>query len=314
MTPTSTSEHYREQQRLAVTTIAAARRAWSSMSSDFDASWVSVGPKVLTLATAAQLGAARQGIAYLPAVLAETDQPDRPEGGVVPQALAGVAADGRSLDGLLYGAVTQAKTAATGSTDVAAALVQGSRWLDMALASVVSDAARDAVSVGIAARPQIGGYVRMLNTPSCSRCAVLAGKWFKWNAGFLRHPRCDCRHIPASEDRAGDFRTDPRAAFERGQVRGLTIAEGQAITDGADIGQVVNSRRGMTTTLGRKTTTEGTTVRGAYGRSVAGQGAVKDGRYRRATTVRLRPEAIYAEANGDRDEAIRLLKRFGYLT
>jgi hypothetical protein len=70
-----------------------------------------------------------------------------------------------------------------------------------------------------------------------------------------------------------------------------------AIRDGADLGQVVNARRGMYTAAGRSLTVESTTRRG-----------VAPGK------VRLMPEQIYREARGDRDEAIRLLKRFGYLT
>jgi hypothetical protein len=30
--------------------------------------------------------------------------------------------------------------------------------------------------------------------------------------------------------------------------------------------------------------------------------------------IRLMPEQVFREADGDRDEALRLLKRFGYLT
>lgn len=319
MIPQSTAEHYRQQQRLAVATVAAMRRAWSGMTRDFDGSWTSVGPRLVTVAVSAQLGAARQGAAYLPRVLEETDQPDDPAGAVNVAALVGTTADGRSLDGLLYGAVTTSKTASSGAVAPADALAVGGRWLDMVAASLVADAARDAVGVGIAARPQITGYVRMLNTPSCARCVVLAGKWFKWNQGFLRHPRCDCRHIPASENRAGDFRTDPRAAIETGRVNGLSRADRQAIEDGADVGQVINARRGMRDVRmaqrDLKITTEGTTTRGVAGRALADQGLVRlDGsRYRSARTPRLRPESIYALAE-DRDDAIRLLKRFGYLS
>lgn len=298
--PQATLDHYRDQQRLTVATLASARRLWRRMGGDFDQSWRTVGRDLLILTEAAQLGAIRQGIDYLPAVLGETGQVDDPAGDVIPQALAGEAPDGRTLEGLLYGAVTEAKTAAA-TVPAGQALTRGGLWLDMALQTLVADAARTAVGVGIAARPQITGYVRMLNTPSCARCVVLAGKWFQWNTGFLRHPRCDCRHIPSSEDRAGDYRTDPRAAVEAGQVRGLSGADRQAISDGADVGQVVNASRGMVTAdpQGRrvKATTEG----------------AKAQRARTGSRVRLRPDAIYREA-ANRADAIRMLKQFGYLT
>lgn len=35
------------------------------------------------------------------------------------------------------------------------------------------------------------GYVRMLTPPSsCDRCVILAGRWYRWNQGFERHPMC----------------------------------------------------------------------------------------------------------------------------
>src|SRR5690348_18342012 len=37
----------------------------------------------------------------------------------------------------------------------------------------------------------------LLNPPSCQRCAILAGRWYRWSQGFLRHPRCDCVNLPA---------------------------------------------------------------------------------------------------------------------
>jgi hypothetical protein len=212
----------------------------------------------------------------------------------------------------------------------------------------VNDAARVATGLGITGRPGVGGYVRMLNPPSCSRCAVQAGKWFRHNQGFDRHPRCDCIHVPANEDMAGDLRTDPDAYFrslsEAEQDRVFTKAGAQAIRDGADIGQVVNARRGATgfapagarltpaeaqalrggrtraqleaTELyGRQvyTTSEGATVRGVYGSS-AGRAAKQRGqRYRVSRQPRLMPESIYEIAE-DREDAIRLLRRYGYLT
>jgi hypothetical protein len=80
------------------------------------------------------------------------------------------------------------------------------------------------------------------------------------------------------------------SAAEQDKV--FTKAGAQAIRDGADPAKVVNARRGMQTAAdGRLYTTE------AAGR----------------TASRLMPEQIYREANGSRDEAIRLLRRFGYI-
>jgi hypothetical protein len=334
------------------------------MSGEFDASWPAVQRDLLIVVSAAQLGAARNGAGYVPAVLAETGQPDGAVGEVDPRAFVGVASDGRELGPLLYGAVTTAKDAARGTitTDggvttyfpgvgAQEALARGGRWLDMAVWTQVADAARGATHVGIVARPQIGGYVRMLNPPSCSRCVVLTGKWYRFNQGFRRHNRCDCVHIPVSENRAGDFRTDPKAYFESlsktDQDRIFTNAGAESIRLGADIGQVVNARRGArgltpagarvtaeearilrgglerghlqtVDVFGRQvfTTTEGTTRRGVASVRL---GAWEDGvkvpgaRYRSSRTPRLMPESLLELSAGNRDEAVRLLRHFGYI-
>lgn len=295
-TPDSTTAHYRQQQRLTALTVAAARREWQRLGvEDFDATWRVVGARLTTIVTAAQAAAAADGGRYVSAAVAELGLPSAAAGDVVPAAFAGEASDGRPLDSLLYQPViqTRARMARRGLS-LGAALAGAQTTLDVIVRTQVADAARQASGVAIAARPGVAGWVRMLNLPSCERCAVLAGKWFRWNEGFSRHPRCDCRHIPASEDMAGDLRTDPRAAIEAGQVRGLSQADTKAILDGADVGQVVNAKRGM------------------YTADVGGR-PVKSTREGAGRALRLRPEEIYRQVGADRGEAIRLLSRNGYL-
>jgi hypothetical protein len=272
------------------------------MGVDFDRSWTTVAPKLVVLSSSAQLASARAGAASVSAILAETGQPDEPAGEVQPRAFVGVAADGRTLDGLLYGAVTEAKTAVGGGATPPQALAVAGRWLDMAVQAMVADAGRAAAGVAVAARPHMG-WVRMVNAPCCSRCAILAGKHFKWNQGFQRHPHCDCTHIPSLEDRAGDFRTDPQALARSGQITDLREAEKKAIEDGADLSQLVNARRGKAGLRGM-TTTQGATRRGLAGKRL--------GASRGQRAVRLTPEGIYAQA-GDQAEAIELLYQHGYL-
>jgi hypothetical protein len=62
-------------------------------------------------------------------------------------------------------------------------------------------------------------------------------------------------------------------------------------------------------------TTEGVTVRGLAGQKMARDaGRTRGrGRYSKAKGPRLMPEAIMELADGDRDEAVRLLERFGYI-
>src|SRR5690348_10817874 len=111
MLPQAASDYYEAQQRLIAATLALTRREWARMGEDFDSSWANVGPRVELLTASAQVGAARNGIASVPAVLLEIDQMVEAEGRPSARAFSGYASDGRPLDSLLYGAVIQAKTA-----------------------------------------------------------------------------------------------------------------------------------------------------------------------------------------------------------
>ncbi len=303
--PDAAAEHYRSQQRLAVATLAATRSAWAGMSGELDASWRVVGPALVLPLTAAQLVAADAGAAYVGAVLDEQGITADPVAEVLPEGVAGVASDGRSLAGLLLAAVTTTKTAIAQGAAVPTALAQGKRFVDTVALTQTRDAGRSGESLAIAARPTITTWTRMLNPPSCSRCVILAGRVYRWNAGFQRHPRCDCRHIPTSEAAAGDLTVDPAAYFgsltEAEQDRTYGKAGAQAIRDGADQGRVVNARRGMAPAQigGRDIlfTRESVTRRGV----ASGLGR-----------PRLMPETIYAIAE-DRADAIRLLRANRYL-
>jgi hypothetical protein len=179
-------------------------------------------------------------------------QPDDPAGtGAARERSPGVASDGRALDSLLdipaQGAVEvgwrrgTAPDRALASRRVAAGACSRE--------TTVQDAGRQAaVSAGSPPAPRVGGHVRMLTPPSCSRCVILAGRWYRWSTGFKRHPLCDCRMIPASEDAAHDLTTDSRAYFKSlsaaEQDKTFTKAGAESIRLGADINQVVKARRG----------------------------------------------------------------------
>jgi hypothetical protein len=181
--------------------------------------------------------------------------------------------------------------------------------IERLVASEVADAGRAAAQAEIVARPDWTNYVRVLNPPSCARCAILAGRIYRDLDGFARHPLCDCIHWPVeSWDQAHDLGLvfSAKDAFEKDQVRGLSKADAQAISDGANISQVVNAARGMSTAdifgrRGVKSTTAGTTKRSAWRKANPDR------------AIRLRPEAIY-EAAKDAEDAIRLLRLYGYLT
>lgn len=334
--PEAAAAHYRRMQRVQMVAITGVAASWARMTPDVDASWPAVRDRAVPLVESAQLAAARSGASYVPLALAEQGLTDDPLGAVETAALAGIAADGRPLDSLLFGAVVHTKDRLAAGVDIAQALAAGGIWLEGAARTQVSDAGRGAAGLAIAATPR-AGWTRMVNPPCCGRCAVLAGKTFKWNEGFLRHPRCDCTHVPTPEVGAGNAGTSPLAAFEAmsraEQDKAFTKAGARAIRDGADPSQVVNARRsasGMSRadggrgqlerrdTFGQQlyVTTEGTTRRGAAYQSLTrGRGTdvrTPGQRLARAQAPRLMPESIYDIAT-DREDAVRLLKANGYL-
>lgn len=240
--PQATEVLYSTLQRYQLLLVFGARGLWSRMTPDFDRSWSGIAPSMEALTSGAQVAAATAGVAYVPEVLAETGQPDRPQARIRPQAFAGVASDGRSLAGLLAGSVVTAKRAVTRGLDGGDALAAGQRWLEGALQTAVTDAARDATAASIVARPDVG-WVRMVNPPCCSRCAVLAGRVYKWNDGFQRHPRCDCLHIPTTLANADSFLSKPDELVKRGLITDLTPAQKARIDEGHSLVKVLNESR-----------------------------------------------------------------------
>lgn len=214
--------------------------------------------------------------------------------------------------------------------------VETDRQFNLIVSSLVADAGRSAMGAWIASRRTETGYIRTLTPPSCSRCAILAGRWYRWSDGFQRHPGCDCEMVPGPRSAAV---ADPYGAFERGEIgsyrtmpdgtrrfeSGLSRAQTKAIEDGADISQVVNASRGMRTVNfgGRRirVTTEGTTGRALAYSALSTRGTtttryvsgVRPVARRVASAPRLTPETIYRIAGDDRNEAIRLLRINGYL-
>lgn len=297
-------DHYHARVELVDKAVDASLARWGQVEPvRFGASWDKLLPEVMTILAGAQLAAARESNNYVGAALAAQGVRVSPDAEVVPRALAGIASDGRTLDSLLRApAVATAEALASGAT-LERAMATGRATLDMIVHTQVSDAGRVADGIAVTTRPHVG-WVRMLVGHSCPRCVLLAGRFYAYSDGFDRHPNDDCISIPAVEDTAGDFRTDPKKAFEEGRVRGLSRAETKAIEDGADMGQVINAKRGMSTAGGVKTTTEGATSRGLAGQRLG----VPRGR----VAVRPTPEAIYKLAE-DRADAVRMLRRFSYI-
>lgn len=340
--PQSASQYRRRYQQLVLGLLLAARQAWRRL--DRDGSWedqyaTDVGPRLLALLLAAQTTLTREADSYTAAVLNELAFGPATTAGIVPaSAFLGLAGDGRDADTLLGTAIGRARAVVAVQQQVVfdeldppgslitrpevrldlpetpamrqQGLDEAEQFMAQVMATVLADTARAAESAAIAARPWVAGWVRMLNPPSCSRCVILAGRFYRWNDGFDRHPGCDCVHIPVSEADAGDLRLSPDTYFESltaaEQDATFTKAGAQAVRDGADLGQVVNARRGMQTAQigGRATliSLEGTTRRGVASRARTG----------RNLSARIMPETIYRVAR-DRDDAVRLLRLNGFI-
>lgn len=191
--------------------------------------------------------------------------------------VAAVARTGLVGGSALGGTVADAVRAVWDSTTAA---------FDRMVATELQDAGRNATGIGTTIRPALQGHVRHLIPPSCARCTILAGRFYRWSDGFLRHDLCDCVMVPTNEEPAEDLVADPMQAFHAGQVRGLSQADTQAIEDGADIGRVVNVR-----------------LKSA-GLKRAGRVLDRGGR--------PTPEAIY-RLSSSREDALALLERHGYI-
>lgn len=342
--PRSAEVYGREQRAEIRAAVAAVLRAWRRMGDDFDASYARIEPRVLAVLDLAQERVASGAVGFIPQVMIETGQPvPPPEYPVDPWRLVGTSGDGWGTDSLAYGAVTHAKSAVGKGASVAQALAQGGRYLSMATGTMLSDTGRTAEKMAGAARGTTL-WVRMLEPPSCGRCVILAGKPSRTAEAFDRHPRCDCRNIPSTENLAGSLTTDPVSYFDSLSDRELARALGsqanaQAYRDGANQGQLINAYRKSggvrpAQVYGRniKYTTEGVTRRGQAYRSMQalrGNADVteaagfatrntRNGPEMRAVTrtraraPRLMPESIYQIAT-DQADAIRLLRLYGWI-
>lgn len=327
--PPSASEYARTQRAEIVAAVAALRRIWRRMGRDFDPAWLSVGPRLLEVLDTAQERVAAGALAYMPAVLAETGQRlHDPAYDVDPADLVGSAGDGRPTEGLLYGAVVNAKERVAAGATAAVAIERAGQFLSLVSATALSDTGRTAEKMAGHSR-RVTGYVRMLTPPSCGRCVILAGSWTSAQTAFRRHPGCDCRNIPMAEDAANDVTTGVEGYLDSLDDRELAKALGskanaQAYKDGADPIQIVNAYRSgvrpAQTFDGRiKYTLEGTTRRGLAFRAMEAAGVtggtarrqVGD-RYFTARNVRLMPETIYSRAR-NREEALQMLRDYGWI-
>lgn len=225
----------------------------------------------------------------------------------------GYAPSGINLGDWSMRPVINALSAIKQGTPPLTALYWSRQLLTMQTALAVMDAANQASAVDVATRPQTG-FIRIVEPGACARCLIMAGRFYRFNEGFLRHPRCKCRHVPAVDrDSVRKELQDPRAAFDamshEEQNTAFGKAGAEAIRLGADIGQVVRARRGMEPVgRGKFTGPRRTVMTTTEGMGRYGWTRIIGGKKRRLT-----PEAIMQLVGNDRERTIKALTDNGYI-
>lgn len=325
-------------------------KLWGQMDpQNLDASWLSVGPAVAELTTNAQRANAVDAEKYI-ASAASVQGARSGRVRLTPEALSGVDASGRDVEGLLHGAVTTTKEQIGKGLSLPNAMLTGASYLTAMLKTAVADLARSSQLVGATGKGWTL-YVRVVNPGACSRCAMLAGKQ-SYSKPFLRHPACKCTSWPIDGDNSSDvpaglFSTpddyfDSLSKAEQDRV--FTNAGAEAIRQGADVSRVVSARRnarglsygGRETrqvrgrlerqVIGTRpdgtpitvfTTGEGTTSRGQFGKANirlgVGMEKVGTARYTSTKRIRVMPETLIDVAGGDPNAARVLLRDAGYI-
>jgi hypothetical protein len=273
---------------------------WASVDlASVEASWGSRLGEAAGAFTAAQTAAAGMADGYVESALVSQDVNLPPAGTVAPEAFSGVAASGLAPEELLRIPAVRALGLLRQGAPPDVVRRAGGHALSMYAATEVADAARLSTQTAMASR-RVGGYIRIVGARCCSRCAILSGRWYRWSSGFRRHPRCRCVSLPAHHPSAVEA-PDPMRLWREGRITDLTGDERHALDLGADLGQVVNSRRGLYVAGGHEYTREGTTRRGIAGARILARdiaragGASPGGVYTNFTTTRAEVAAATAK-------------------
>ena len=244
--PESAFAFYQFGQKLSTVGVTEVRRLWRQMTlDDVDMSWRLINADLTKTLAALQVAGAREASSYVGTVLDEQGMNAPAVATVEPLAFA------RGSSGLpltdVLATVPAAVKAAIGNGARDAALTRGLTLLEGITETQVADASRLATQAASVARPDVRTWVRVLNPPSCGRCAVMAGSVYHWNATFQRHPRCDCRTVPSTDASPEHLTFNPHAYFD-----GLSAAEqdkhfGKAVAadirSGTDLVKAVNAPR-----------------------------------------------------------------------
>ena len=240
-----------------------AAELWAELSrGDIDRAWRAVAPRLRLAVATSQRLSAEGASEYVDAALSAQGATSRRLASVPSRAFAGYAADGRDLDGALVQPMIRLRRDLDAGMPRPDALGRGERATLRLVTGLVGDTAHVADGVALGLQPEAAGYVRRVTVPACGRCLILAGKFFARNAGFQRHPRCDCTHVPVTRSWSASSPDELLSRMTPEQrVAALGKDGAEAVAKGADMQSVVNARRGMSSPADR-TTTEDTSKRG----------------------------------------------------
>ena len=311
--PKAAIDYYNRLDRLGARANLAGRRAWRNVDRDhIKDSWAMASRELAAAVTNGQIEAATLGASYGASTIAAQGFYTPPDDWVVPRSFAGVSPNGFPVDQALQSTAPRALKQIAQGVPLDDVMRSGLVMAGALAQTMVLEAGRSAAGVDTFVRKSVG-YTRMVNPGACDRCILLAGRFYRNNEGFLRHPNCACIHVPTSRQAARDegLIDDPYELFnslsEAEQDARFTKAGAQAIRDGADIYQVVNARAGMSYA--------GVSVDGTR-RGQRATGITTTGSTRRAHTGgiegRLTPDAIYQQGL-PRDQTLQLLRDQGYV-
>ena len=300
------SRHKENTEKLTQAAFENAGRAWKRVNpGSIVSSWQTLSAGVIGAVMLAQTETIENSNDYIDFAFNEQNI-DGLDARLRPGAIVGtMPATGATLDAALAGVAYHALDHIGRGRSVREAMDGGMLELAQLVQYAVADSSRASAKVRIGTTQTSVGYTRVVSAGCCARCAVLAGKFYRWNDGFLRHPNCLCLHFPATSAVAAQTATDPYEAFEalseKEQDRIYTKSGAEAIRNGADMNQVINSRRGMTTS--GRFTSEGATKRG-YFRISSEAG--------RAGKRRLSVDEILRRSGQDKARFVSLLTEYGY--
>jgi hypothetical protein len=263
---------------------------------ELDRAFAASSPAAVQLVAAGQARSAGLGPRYLEAFLGASGATDTERQPLAAAAFAGRSVDGRPLTDALYSGVVEVKRRVALGQDLTEARAAGFARITRAVSTELGDTARESLTGSMVLDPHVEGYRRAVRLPACGRCLQLAGKVYRVEAAFLRHPRCDC----VNEPHLGGKLDEPEDLFAR-----MSPAEQDAAVGKADAELVRSGERTVSQVVNARAATN--KAKGLAAPLPAAQLG------RRTVGAKPTPLALRLTAKGDPDRYRELMDAEGYL-